>query len=303
MHLLYHLTNRGFFSEINNFIIARIYAERLGVEFKYDDRMWSGKENLGLQDYFMVVDSERYYELPKYKSVFSNKTTKGSRLINLARATSNKVRKKVVEYYGSKNNIIVSHQYWREARLTFYSPITCGTRFVQPKDLIEKYANQYFTTNDRTTTEIRRKTSKIVRQLAGRKYIAVHIRRGDKIGNEMAPIPIEYYAEKIKERETMPVVLATDDFSVLTELERFLPQGYPIYTLCESNSRGWVEKDYRSRGGDIKRAEIINLLADVELMKNSQDFLGTYSSCVSQYVAAIRNFRDCVTIDTEWQFY
>ena len=78
--LVFNLTNRGTYSEINNWIIAKAYANRIGASLLVDDRAWSGGAIDGICDYFKVDPDELRRDGPVLRSLFSN-TANGKSLL------------------------------------------------------------------------------------------------------------------------------------------------------------------------------------------------------------------------------
>lgn len=50
--LIYNLGRRGFFSEINNMILAKIFAQKNNYEFEVNSFYWNCRYKEGLRDYF-----------------------------------------------------------------------------------------------------------------------------------------------------------------------------------------------------------------------------------------------------------
>ena len=58
MKLIYSLGRRGFFSEINNMILAKIYAKDNNYEFSVNSLYWNCRLKKGLRDYFKLSLNE-----------------------------------------------------------------------------------------------------------------------------------------------------------------------------------------------------------------------------------------------------
>lgn len=135
------------------------------------------------------------------------------------------------------------------------------------------------------------------------RYIAVHVRRGDK-KKEVRLVPLRRYADAIKllalrgER----VFIATDDGHVLPILRRLLPYN-PIIALSSVSTRNGHEQIRHNRVWMKHRyAEVIDLLAEIEIMRHSRIFVATFSSNLARLVHSLRNAdeRDSISLDDRW---
>lgn len=139
--------------------------------------------------------------------------------------------------------------------------------------------------------------------LEPRHYVAVHIRRGDK-RREVPLTSLKKYARAIRimARLNEPIFIATDDGSVLYDMRKRLPDRIikmlPSATkrvghLQAEQNRVWMKRRYE---------DVVDLMAEIELMRKARIFIGTFSSNLGRLVYVLRNTdeRDSVSLDDRW---
>lgn len=139
--------------------------------------------------------------------------------------------------------------------------------------------------------------------LEPRHYVAVHIRRGDK-RREVALTSLKRYARAIRilARPNEPIFIATDDGSVLYDMRKRLPDRtikmLPSATkrtghLQAEQNRVWMKRRYD---------DVVDLIAEIELMRKARIFIGTFSSNLARLVYVLRSTdeRDSVSLDDQW---
>ncbi len=155
--------------------------------------------------------------------------------------------------------------------------------------------------------------------LQAKEFAAIHVRRGDKIEGEqyigasgkevhrnpegeMTPLStyIDLMGQHAKEVRTIFVI--SDDYSAVEELRDLVP-AQQVRTLCPKNAAGYYnDRFYRmSRTKRIQSHE--GLLAGVRIASQSALFLGPYKSNLSRFVANIHwDPTRCVSVDAqrEW---
>jgi len=310
-NILYHLTNRGTFSEINNFLIVKIYADRINAHFLIDDRCWSGASNInnkyprGLREFFDIDDDLFFYKYIKLPSIFNNSTIKGSRILNLVKMIVNGIRKKIISIQRNFHdpNMLLTYEVWHMAKLLMFSPyVDYSDRIVYSKDIISETYSQIFKYKEYLASFIKINSENLSLKFGGEKYIGCHIRKGDKVNNEMGSIPLKVYAEEILKTKIVNVFISTDSYVSYLEICKILPSHFNVFTFSMLTSNGFDLNNFTTRTGEEKKIEMMMLFSDVELLVNSEIFIGTYSSCLSQFVGARRMFKKSISVDTEWQF-
>ena len=99
----------------------------------------------------------------------------------------------------------------------------------------------------------------------------------------------------------MNLFIATDDFTVVKYVKSKVTKR-KIFTFAEADRKGWVEKEFRSSTKAKIYADMISLFVDVETMIESEHFIGTFSSCVGQFVNVKRQCQKSSSIDYNFYF-
>jgi hypothetical protein len=145
--------------------------------------------------------------------------------------------------------------------------------------------------------------------IAGRPYIAVHVRWGDKVGRgdlgkdgqESELFPLSSYAQAVAcfygaaaadgADEPQPprlVFVATDDFAAVTELRALLGAGFEVLTLATESERGHVESDFMHQSGAQRLRDVERLYAELEILARAELFVGNQKSNVWRVVHHMR---------------
>ncbi len=136
-------------------------------------------------------------------------------------------------------------------------------------------------------------------------YVALHIRRGDKVGDEDSFYPTELYFERLEERVPLGnrgIFVMSDDYAAVEEVHRYLVsrgRTNQVLTLCRPVHTGFSVKDLQAgkcfAGGDreildeagFRRyawAETNRLLAETLLAAQASVFVSTQGSNVGRTV-------------------
>lgn len=145
-------------------------------------------------------------------------------------------------------------------------------------------------------------------------FAAVHIRRGDKTegfvssknqfiieGDEVAP---DVYIEKLANEapEIRSIFVMTDDFKMIEDF-RNAGRDYNICTFCEREENGYRQTEFWSLQPAEKTHRVRRLIAEVEIAAASSIFLGGYKSNVARYVPLLHKHPErCFSVDrqTTW---
>jgi hypothetical protein len=141
--------------------------------------------------------------------------------------------------------------------------------------------------------------------LEDKKYISVHIRKGDKISTGESgfisnDIYIKEIYDKCKELNIINVYYATDDIENLTEIMRKLPNLNHYYNNNNRNKTGYNNSNFNNLSSNDKKIEFDNMMIDFFTIVNSDFFICTFSSNVSRFVALYRDPTKCKSLDTKW---
>jgi hypothetical protein len=155
--------------------------------------------------------------------------------------------------------------------------------------------------------------------LQTREFAAIHVRRGDKIegedyidasgkkvhGNpEGEMTPLSTYVDLIRQRarEVSTIFVMTDDYRAVEELRDLVPL-LQVRTLCSKNASGYRNNQFYQMARAQRIQSVESLLAEVRIASQSALFLGPYKSNLSRFVTNIHwDPTRCVSVDAqrEW---
>lgn len=287
--LIFPLSNRGFFSEVNNLVLAILYCIENKIKIKVYSKKWvSGKWG----DYFNPIFQEYNGIIPVPNYMFS------------------KGRKDyfyIIYHRYFKNRKILQDDIWSVMRnkpfieKTFYYPeLGIDGDIFEAKRQLFKIILDY---NNKTAEEV---FSLLETDLDFvKKSCGIHVRRGDKVcGNskEAELFNIESYVNKAKkiDPEINKFTICTDDNEVLENFNSKFPN-YNYLSFCPKNRLGYFQYEYNNTKEAIeKRKEAISILKDANLLIQSKIFIGTYSSNIARFVVLMRNNENCYSLDIPW---
>jgi hypothetical protein len=287
--MIYPLGNRGFFSEINNLALVVLYCLKNDMNLKIYSKKWSSGR---WSDYFKTVVLEYKGIIPVPIDMYIE-------------SRKDKYFKKYHRYF--KKRMVIQDGIWHKMRnenftdSQFYFPdLGIDGKIFEAKQQIIKILLDLNTSTLTETTDLRPILNETVKNSCG-----LHIRRGDKVSGkskEAECFDIKIYVEKaLQFNPTLTTfTVCTDDYEVINDFKLAYPN-FKIVSLCPSGRNGYFQKEYNFKQlKSDKRAEVISILKDCNLLINAKLFVGTYSSNVARYVALMRNGKDCYSIDDDW---
>ena len=298
--IIYSLSSRGLYSELFNFCLAIIYAQRKHLSLQLNTWLWNARIDKGWQDYFSPT-------LPCSNNPFSAQ----DKVYTNEKPWIGKIYYKPKEFFAF---------YFRQILNNFYHVL--NPCHLLTKDIFEDMRSkefiydtlgqdafnsmasafkQMYILNDSTK-------SHLGQRIDGLKlpddYIGVHIRRGDKItSQEMQEIRIGKYVSSILEHKAVSpnVYIATDDVSIIDELSQQLsPHGIRLFYNNLNQSQGFNEATFNRFSRQTRYEEMLNVLLDMEVLIHSKFFIGTYTSNLSRVVPFFLGLDKCVSLDNDW---
>lgn len=135
-------------------------------------------------------------------------------------------------------------------------------------------------------------------------FVAIHIRRGDKI-REVRPVSLRAYADAVTllARAGEQVFVATDDGSVIEHMRELLRPRHEVFTLGSVGGRKGHRQGQVNRASVARRYELtLDLLAEIELMRRARVFIATFSSNLARLVHVLRTAdeRNSISLDDRW---
>lgn len=266
---IYKITNRGLFSELNNLLIAKIYAERNHYDFKIEISTRAGIEgdlyfSENIDTYFKIDEIQKYKNGAKYKKVITS------------------------EGFGQW---IKDDPGW----LTFRMIRKYKHSFTEIKKIADSMPFSENALKD---------INKNIRKLKlPRDYYFFHIRRGDKLISEAKFIPVERFFEKIE--DPIDIYIATDDYKVITEAYDYLSsskiENIKIYHLIQPNILGHCTDLMNNNNIKFTYDQVIQLLTEVEISRHAVKTICTFSSNIGRYLKLVNdNPKSVISLDSGW---
>ena len=136
-------------------------------------------------------------------------------------------------------------------------------------------------------------------------YIAVHIRRGDKVAGrikEAEATEVSEYIAKVKNINSgiTNIFVATDDFMVVEEFQSRCPSEWHVFSLSSPERQGYDLLKFNTESGSRRKREMVELFVDMHFLSKAEAFVGTYSSNMGRLVALLRGGYRCHSMDIDW---
>jgi hypothetical protein len=287
----------GFFSEYNNMILAMLYCLKNKIRFVLYSEDANFKYESGWTDFFLpFCDEDRNTRHTKYnrripytfKKTSSNK--KADLIYNHFIAPVSKHRHLMqqklakIRYFGGANNIFFTYELWN-----FFHSKTMEKGFFKIDEMaiggdVRTACRVLISTTWRYQPEIEMEIRKIIDEVClPDKYIGLHIRGGDKI-MEFELQELETYIEKARSLTTCrSAFILTDDYRIMEKLIQSFPD-WQFFTLCERNSMGYFHDSFSKQDKAFKRKQHIKLFASIDILNDSELFIGTFNSNVGMFL-------------------
>lgn len=139
-------------------------------------------------------------------------------------------------------------------------------------------------------------------------YAAIHVRRGDKVAGydadgrflvEGDDVPLVSYLQLIRKKapKVRNLFVMTDDYRVIQGL-RSIDETFQIHSFCPPTELGYTQLAFQDLSSSSKTDAIRRLIAEVEIASQSQAFVGCYKSNVSRYIVQVHAHPDrCFSVD------
>lgn len=275
-YFVFHVGDRGFFAEITCVARAAIYAYCHNLQLVLYNNDFGFNYQKGWADYYLPFCKEYEPSMESKVEVYAEATRKSKfmRELHAHRIDSLTI--------GS-----VTIQGFREI-MSFFMLMLCRP--------IQKLANE---------------AKKAIDQFGlDGDFAAVHVRRGDKVGDEDEYYPIEIYIDSLKKMNGfgLPLFVLSDDYQAIIEMKEAIGKIYPqipIHSLCQPKNSGfdvWAlrkgEYTHKHKESDkthpstnvIKQDTYENastLVVETLIAAKSKIFVGTARSNVSYSIRAL----------------
>lgn len=298
--LIFHFGQKaGFYSEFNNMVLGIAYCLTHNIKFE----MYSKDANFcienGWLDYFLPFCKES--KNPFHKIL--NRRTKTFAF------TKNKIFSHIYNFSAEIFKIFYQLDYLtQDLFLEFRDRKLENQKFVlnefnisgDIKFICKEIIGMIWKPNPDTDFLIQNLKNNL--NLPG-KYISMHIRRGDKY-IEAPLLEIEKYMNvAIESSISKNVFVSTDNYRIYQQLVIKYPD-WNFFTLTQPNERGYFQKKFKSLPNQEKYLNIIRLFASIDIMTNSELFIGTFSSNIGMFLGIMMESDKTIGLDLpEWQIF
>lgn len=140
--------------------------------------------------------------------------------------------------------------------------------------------------------------SKMQKLKLPKNFNCIHIRRGDKVGEaaylisgltggtESKRHEVEDYIQKCN-LSTKSTFIMTDDYQSINEVKQYLQQNnldHKLYYITTEQQTGHCSITENNTGKSYTIQELVDLFTEIEIAKQSQQFIGTESSNIYRYI-------------------
>lgn len=281
----------GFFSEYNNMVLAILYCLKHGYQFNLSS-INSNITDKGWSDFFLPFCTEstsKFHQSYNFRS----------------HHLQTKKEKIIIAVYKFLTGRYLTQDLWD----SFHSQAFENTHFKLPSLDIDapllEAAKRILEITWRLKPEIEEVILDELNQLklCSRKFVGLHIRRGDK-ETEINNIDYSKYIDKIKMHTTLrDIFLATDDYDVYLNLKDHFPE-FNFYAFARPANTGFDYKKYSEYEVSTKRKHLIDLFMDIEILAMSEIFVGTFSSNIGMYMSMRKGGKDVYGVDyNKWMIW
>ena len=316
--LVFHIgASGGFFSEYNNMILAMLYCLKNRIRFVLYSEDANFKYENGWIDFFLpFCDEDRnpHHSIYNRRIPYTFKRISGNKKSDLIYkrfiAPVSKCRHLIqqklakIAYFGGANNIFFTYELWN----SFHSKAMEKSLFeVDEMGIagdVRAACQVLIDTTWRYHPEIDMKIREIIDEAClPDKYIGFHIRGGDKI-MEFEFQELETYIEKARTLITCRTAFVlTDDYRIMERLILDYPD-WQFFTLCERSSRGYFHDSFTKQDRMFKRNQHLKLFASIDILTDSELFIGTFNSNVGMFLGMRMPKDKCFGVDVDnWAIF
>ena len=310
--LVFHLgIDGGFFSEYNNMILAILYCLQNKICFSLYSKNANFRIKNGWNDYFLPFCEEDLndnhikfnYRMPFSRTKKTNSEVQDyyiNHLINPFKDSLDPFRDwmKRKFYFGNSTPFnYFTYNLWSKFRsydMTskhFYIPELGIDGDLQTAcSILVNFTWKY-------NSSIHEKVDRLINSIdLPEEYIGMHIRRGDK-QIEFNSFDIDEYIKKAESISSIRnAFILTDDFGVIKALQKHYAN-WRFYTLCGEDETGYLHKQFLTQNLEFKQKGLIKLFSSIDILYQSNLFIGTFSSNPGMFLGMRRSKGTSVGID------
>lgn len=138
--------------------------------------------------------------------------------------------------------------------------------------------------------EIRAKMDELIAGLhLPEHYISMQVRGGDKYLEYDELVEADAFIEKVEELnlDTKNIFVFTDDYRNVTYIKEKRPE-WNIMTLTREDERGYYNSEFNKQDWEFRKANLIKLLAIIEVCVKADRHIGSNQSCVDMYLRSMK---------------
>ncbi|MBQ9649017.1 MAG: hypothetical protein IJV25_01220 [Prevotella sp.] len=266
-------TGQGFFSELNSLLFSTLYClkNNLRLELYSNDATFCFGN--GWSEFFEVF-------CPQYNNNFIGKR------ISRGYYNDSNGDKYLFLYKILTKNLISSDVYWY-CRTSWFE----HSRFIIPELNIDGDIRQAMKTIIPIVYRFNTKYTTIINKMINdlnipSNYISLHVRAGDKKTERDLIEPQDYLDRAKKISSCRNCFVATDDYSIYEKIRDNNPD-YSFFTTTSPEERGYDQNKFSISSKEIIQNNLIELFASIQIILNSELFVGTYSSNPGMFIGML----------------
>lgn len=293
--LIWHISNRGFGSEINNLLYAINYCNKKNYDLILEDSLWNFRIKKGWSDYFVSLDHEinfkkhrvlratlfildkyiglykfTYYEKNRVGLVYL-KNKKGKKVINL-KVLVYLIINQILNIIKPKHTKIFFDSFEEVRKHSLIELERNKRQFIEE---INKILKKTWKLNSNFSKKIANKKTPI-----DENYAVFHIRRGDKVDvGEDNFYDVSAYMKRLREINSFikTVFVMSDDYTTFIDLNKRYPT-FNFLTLIDEKEKGHLQDRFNQKTINEKEVSAINLLTEIEIAKECKIFIESKKS-------------------------
>jgi hypothetical protein len=291
--VIFHVgAHAGFFSEYNNMILTMLYCLCNKIRFTLFSKDANFGYDKGWTDYFCPFTEEE-------EDIFH------SRYNFRYPGITKTLRPQVLFYHLFHPNTFLTFEILNRARdrkweNEHYDIPELGI-YGDLQDACRALVDMTWRFNNRTKARVEDLISSLH---LPESYIGFHVRAGDKsietglldVSKYISNIPVDYPSKN--------VFVLTDDYLIVEKFRKLL-NDWNIYTLCGEEERGYFHEEFQKRRDpESIRKSHETLFASMDILRNSDLFIGTFSSNPGMFLGMVMDKHRVCGVDVHlWEIW
>jgi len=305
-NLVFHVGWRaGFFSEYNNMILAMLFCLQNKIKFILYSNDAAFKYKKGWEDYFLPFCERTSNPIHRYLNMREHSNPSD---IKDFRTFKWFIKTNFFFMMAKLSKPFVSFDYYTQDVWINIRNLDKNATYDIPdlgiygdlQDACRILVNLTWNYNAHTKNAIDALVSSI--QLPD-SYLGFHIRSGDKTTEADLVDACEYVHKAKSLSDLRNMFVLTDNYQIIEDLQKEYKE-FNVYTLCETNERGYFHEVFKRQSKTIIRKSHEKLFASIELLNKAQLFIGTFSSNPGMFLGMRMPKNKVIGIDFDrWQLW